>query len=156
MFYSTYGLNIASLKRVQLKPLAGVCLHRFCLILYLMSSFIIYIDSWCPMCVCFGSWLKRLDIFNAICQADIRTYEGSSISKEKGLDQLASINRHSRVFYGYDTIWQILVRLPLLWVFFPVFYILKVSRLGHWAYKELAIKRQIIPLHCKEEDCRPN
>ena len=121
-----------------------------------MSSFIIYIDSWCPMCVRFGSWLKRLDIFNGIRQADIRTYEGSAISKEKGLEQLASINRHSRVFYGYESIWQILVRLPLLWVFVPVFYILKVSRLGHLAYKELAIKRQIIPLHCKEEDCRPN
>ena len=79
-----------------------------------------------------------------------------AISKEKGLEQLASINRHSSVFYGYDSIWQIVVRLPLLWVFVPVFYILKVSRLGHWAYKELAIKRQIIPLHCKEEDCHPN
>lgn len=108
------------------------------------------------MCVRFGSWLKRLDIFNSICQADIRTYEGTAISKEKGLAQLASINRSSRVFYGYDSIWQILVRLPLLWVFVPAFYILKVSRLGHWAYKELAIKRQIIPLHCNEEDCRPN
>ena len=121
-----------------------------------MSSFVIYIDSWCPMCVRFGSWLKRLDIFNSICQADIRTYEGTAISKVKGLAQLASINRSSRVFYGYDSIWQILVRLPLLWVFVPAFYILKVSRLGHWAYKELAIKRQIIPLHCNEEDCRPN
>lgn len=121
-----------------------------------MSSFIIYIDSWCPMCVHFGSWLKRLDIFNVIRLADIRTYEGTAISKEKGLEQLASINRYSCIFYGYDSIWQILVRLPLLWVFVPVFYILKVSRLGHWAYKELAIKRQIIPLHCKDEYCRPS
>ena len=46
----------------------------------------------------FGSWFKRLDIFNGICQADIRRYEGTAISKEKGLEQLASINRHSRVF----------------------------------------------------------
>ena len=108
------------------------------------------------MCVNFGSWLKRLDIFNGIRQADIRTYEGTAISKEKGLKQLASINRHSRVFYGYDSILQIVVRLPLLWAFVPILYILKVSRLGYWAYKELANKRQIIPLHCKEEDCHPN
>tara|TARA_B100001057_G_C22860099_1_gene954149 strand:- start:763 stop:1083 length:321 start_codon:yes stop_codon:yes gene_type:complete len=104
----------------------------------------------------FGYWLNCVDIFNLIYQSDIRSYEGSVISKEKGLEQLASINRYSRVFYGYDSIWQILIRLPLLWVFIPVFYILKVSRLGHWIYKELAIKRQIFPLHCKEEDCRPN
>ncbi len=63
-----------------------------------MNSFIIYIDSWCPICMRFGSWFKRLDIFNGICQADIRRYGGTAISKEKGLEQLASINRHSRVF----------------------------------------------------------
>ena len=121
-----------------------------------MNSFIIYIDSWCPMCMRFGACLKCLDIFNAIRQADIRSYKGTVISKEKGLTQLASISKQSRVFYGYDSILQIVVRLPLLWVFVPFFYILKVSRLGHWAYKELAVKRQIIPLHCKEKDCYAN
>ena len=121
-----------------------------------MSSFIIYIDSWCPMCMRFGACLKYLDIFNGIHQADIRSYKGTIISKEKGLIELASINRQSRVYYGYDSILQIVVRLPLLWLFVPFFYILKVSRLGHWAYKELSVKRQIIPLHCKEKDCSSN
>ena len=121
-----------------------------------MNSLIIYIDSWCPMCMRFGASLKCLDIFNAIRQADIRSYKGTVISKEKGLTQLASINRQSRVFYGYDSILQIVVRLPLLWGIVPFCYILKVSRLGHWAYKELAVKRQIIPLHCKEKDCYAN
>jgi len=121
-----------------------------------MSSLVVYIDSWCPMCMRFGSFLKRLDVFKNIHHSDIRTYKGTAISKEKGLQQIASTNKHSRIFYGYDSIWQIVLRLPLLWVFVPVFYILKVSRLGHWAYNELAVKRQIIPLHCKEEECKPN
>ena len=119
-------------------------------------SLVIYIDKWCPLCVRFGTLLKRLDIFNNIRQSDIRLYEGHLVSKEKGLKVMASVNRHSMVFYGFDSIWQILLRLPLLWWLVPFFFVLKVSRIGHWCYKELAVKRQIIPLHCKEEDCNPN
>lgn len=108
------------------------------------------------MCVRFGALLKRLDVFNQIKQEDIRFYEGQLISKEKGLKVMASTNRHSSVFYGYDSIWQIVLRLPFLWVFVPLFFFLKMSRIGHWSYNELAVKRRIIPLHCQEEDCSPN
>ena len=120
-----------------------------------MSSLSIYIDSWCPMCVRFGAWLKRLDVFNRIKQEDIRHYEGELISKEKGLKVMASRDVQSRVFYGYDSIWQIVLRLPLLWLFVPLFFLLKVSRLGHLLYEELAVKRQIIPLHCQDKECLP-
>lgn len=120
-----------------------------------MSSLSIYIDSWCPLCVRFGSLLKNLDVFGNIQQKDIRTYEGTLISKEKGLQQLASLSPQSTVYYGFDSVWQIVLRLPLLWLFVPLFFLLKISRLGHWAYNELAVKRQIIPLHCKEEECSP-
>ena len=105
------------------------------------------------MCVRFGVLLKRMDIFKNIEQTDIRSYKGTLVSKEKGLGLLASVNRQSVVFYGYDSVWQIALRLPILWLFLPLFFILKVSRIGHLLYNELAIKRQIIPLHCKEEDC---
>jgi len=118
-----------------------------------MSSLSIYIDSWCPLCVRFGSLLKNLDVFGNIQQKDIRTYEGTLISKEKGLKVLASVDVQSRIFYGYDSVWKIVLCLPLLWLFVPLFFLLKISRLGHWAYNELAVKRQIIPLHCKEEEC---
>lgn len=119
-----------------------------------MSSLSIYIDSWCPLCVRFGALLKRLDIFKSIEQADIRTYEGTVVSKEKGLRLLASVNRKSVVYYGFDSVWQIALRSPLLWLFVPLFFLLKISRLGHLLYNELAVKRQIIPLHCKEEECK--
>jgi len=122
----------------------------------LKDGFIIYIDSWCSLCVRFGAFLQRLDIFDTIKQKDIRTYEGQLISKEKGLKVLASVDAQSRIFYGFDSVWQIVLRLPLLWLFVPLFFLLKVSRLGHIAYNELAVKRQIIPLHCQEKDCETN
>jgi predicted DCC family thiol-disulfide oxidoreductase YuxK len=115
----------------------------------------IYIDSWCPLCLRFGSLLKNLDVFGNIQQKDIRNYDGTLISKEKGLQQLASLSPQSIVYYGFDNVWQIVLRLPLLWLFVPLFFLLKISRLGHWGYNELAVKRQIIPLHCKEEECSP-
>ena len=121
-----------------------------------MSLLFIYIDSWCPICVRFGGLLKRLDIFHKIEQADIRLYQGNLVCKEQALKVIASVNRHSIVFYGFDSIFQILLRLPLLWWLVPLFFVLKVSRIGHWCYNELAEKRQIIPLQCKEEDCNLN
>ncbi|MGC6428123.1 MAG: DCC1-like thiol-disulfide oxidoreductase family protein [Flavobacteriales bacterium] len=119
----------------------------------MLSPLKIYVDYWCPMCLGFASFLQRIDIFNCIIQKDIRSYEGDLISKDKGLKLLASVNKDVEVFYGYDSIFQILLRLPVFWLLIPVFWIFKISRLGHLVYKELAIKRQIIPLHCKEEDC---
>jgi len=119
-----------------------------------MPSLTLYIDSWCPMCVRFAALLKRLDIFKSIEQADIRSYEGALVSKEKGLSLLASVSSKSKVYYGYDSVWQIALRLPVLWLFLPLFFIFKVSRIGHLLYNELAVKRQIIPLHCQEEECK--
>ena len=65
-----------------------------------MSSLSIYIDSWCPLCLRFGSLLKKLDVFGNIQQKDIRTYDGTLISKEKGLQQLTSLSPQSTVIDG--------------------------------------------------------
>ena len=121
-----------------------------------MNSFIIYIDSWCPMCVRFGSLITHLDILNNIIKADLRNYDGDLICKEKSVKQIASVDENNRVFYGFDSIWQIIVRLPLTWIFIPIFYFLKISSLGNWLYNELAVRRQIIPINCKDEECSSN
>lgn len=121
-----------------------------------MNSLTIYIDNWCPMCIRFGSLITYLDVLNKISKSDIRIYNDNLICKEKGLKQIASINEKNRIFYGYDSIWQIVIRLPLIWLFIPFFYFLKISGLGNWLYNELSVKRQIIPLHCKDHECKPN
>lgn len=121
-----------------------------------MNSLIIYIDTWCPQCVRFGDLIKSIDILKVIQFSDIRNYEDVLVCKEKGLRHLASINSQSNVFYGFDSIWQIVRRLPMIWLLAPFFFILKVSRLGYWIYNSLAVKRQIIPLHCSKKDCITN
>ena len=87
-----------------------------------MNSLTIYIDNWCPMCIRFGSLITYLDVLNKISKSDIRIYTDNLICKEKGLKQIASINEKNRIFYGYDSIWQIVIRLPLIWLFIPFFY----------------------------------
>ena len=91
-----------------------------------MNSLVIYIDYWCPMCIRFGSLITYLDVLNKISKSDIRMYTDDLICKEKGLKQIASINENNRIFYGYDSIWQIVIRLPLTWIFIPFFYFLKI------------------------------
>jgi hypothetical protein len=57
------------------------------------------------------------------------------------------------VFYGFDTIHQLGLTLPLFFAFSPITFLLKISRLGHFLYNELAVRHTIIPLHCDEKKC---
>lgn len=58
--------------------------------------------------------------------------------------------------YGFISIYLILLRLPIFWIFIPILYILKITKLGDYIYKELAIKRKIIPIHCDNKSCEIN
>ena len=55
--------------------------------------------------------------------------------------------------YGYNSLYLIFVRLPLFWLFIPILYIIKITNLGQILYKELALKRKIIPIHSDAEIC---
>lgn len=60
----------------------------------------------------------------------------------------------SQVFYGFISIYKILLRLPLYWILFfytfPLLYLAKVSGVGDFIYKQVAVKRKMIPLHCDD------
>jgi len=55
--------------------------------------------------------------------------------------------------YGYNSIYFIFIRLPLFWIFIPIFFIFKITKIGQFMYKELAVRRKIIPIHCNKESC---
>ena len=57
--------------------------------------------------------------------------------------------------YGFESIYRILKEIPLFWFFIPLFYFLKITRIGDFLYDEFAIKRKIIPIHC-DENCKIN
>ncbi len=113
----------------------------------------LYIDGWCILCKAFAKKLTNLDKHNYIAIEDIRTASHPLIDAEKAIKALASIDRNGNVYYGFDTIHELCFILPILFIFTPISYILKISQLGSFLYNELAIRRDIIPLHCDEKKC---
>lgn len=117
------------------------------------SKLKVFVDGWCPMCKRFEKILLKLDILNRIEIADIRTSEVPNQDfRVKGLKAIASIKENGKIYFGFDSIFQISLLIPFVWIFIPVLYLLKITKIGEFLYSELAMKRTIIPLHC-DEDC---
>ncbi|WP_213277004.1 DCC1-like thiol-disulfide oxidoreductase family protein [Chryseobacterium indologenes] len=116
----------------------------------------IYYDNYCPNCTLFVRNIKRLDWMNMLEIKELRNpshiSEAFGINKTLAEQQMASYDKKWR--YGFITIYMILLRLPLFWIFFPILFLFKITGLGQLIYKELAVKRKIIPIHCDEENCK--
>jgi predicted DCC family thiol-disulfide oxidoreductase YuxK len=117
------------------------------------STLKVFIDGWCPMCIRFGKILVKLDILNRIKIEDIRTSDVPTMDfRIQGLKAIASIKNNGKIYFGFDSMFQISMMTPVLWLFLPFMYIFKFTKIGDFLYSELAIKRTIIPLHC-DKDC---
>lgn len=121
-----------------------------------MKKITVYYDEWCPKCTKFYKIVHKVDMLGWIAFRPLR----------KNLEKMSFIDRDlalqgmpvrigKQVLYGYDTIFLIFQRLPLFWPVLPLLYLMKVTALGHFLYRELAIRRKIIPLHCSD-NCSVN
>jgi predicted DCC family thiol-disulfide oxidoreductase YuxK len=111
----------------------------------------LYYDNWCGNCIRFMRWVCRLDWFHLVSCKELRKEEHTGTAAGLNLalaeEQLASV--HKGVWkYGYDSLYRTLLRLPLFWLLAPFLWILKVTRLGTCLYRQLAVNRHIVPLHC--------
>jgi len=121
-----------------------------------MKKIIVIYDNWCPNCTKFIKTVKNLDWFNLIDCKQLRNKKDTEQFKNLNLE-LANIQMASYTNdwnFGFNSIFNILVRLPLFWIFIPILFLLKISGFGQLIYKELAINRKIIPLHCNENSCK--
>ena len=120
-----------------------------------MKKLTIFYDNWCPNCTRFNKIVEKLDWFNLIDSKQLRNIQNTQQFKDLKLglahQQMASYT--IKWNYGFVSIFLILSRLPIFWIFFPFLYIFKITGFGQLIYKELAIKRKIIPLHCDENSC---
>lgn len=120
-----------------------------------MKKLIVIYDNWCPNCTKFINIVKKLDWFNLINykqlrnKTDIQNFNNLNI--ELATKQMASFTTKWR--YGFISIFSILIRLPLFWLFSPILYFFNITRLGDYLYNELALKRKIIPIHCNSDSC---
>jgi predicted DCC family thiol-disulfide oxidoreductase YuxK len=116
---------------------------------------IIIYDNYCPKCTSFAKTVKKIDWLNLIIAKELRNEIDinslRNLNKNLAEKQMASFNK--KWHYGFNSLFEIFLRIPLFWLFLPLMYILKISKLGQFFYKELALKRKIIPLHCNSETC---
>lgn len=116
----------------------------------------VYYDNWCKNCTRLMNLIRQLDWFNLISCRELRNEEHTKIAPGLNLtlaeEQLASV--HKGIWkYGYDSLYWTILRLPLFWLLVPAFWVLKITRLGSCLYKQLAVNRHIVPLHCRQKDC---
>ena len=113
----------------------------------------VYYDSWCPKCVRFVTLIQKIDIFENINYESIRGLINENIDSKRALLEMPSIEIDSNeAVYGFNSLVNISKSLIILWFLYPVFFILKISKLGDILYREIANNRKIF--HCDELECK--
>ena len=120
-----------------------------------MNKFLIFYDNYCPNCTSFVNLIKKLDWFQFIQIKQLRNPQhiNNAIGIDKFLAEKQMASFDEKWYYGYETLYKIFMRIPAFWVFIPLLFLLKISRLGQTIYMQLAVNRQIIPLHCSKDFC---
>ena len=121
-----------------------------------MKNLIIVYDDWCHYCIRFSKLIKKFDILRKISFFKLRkdSIDIENFDNNLALKKMASY-KNGIWMYGFESIYRILKEIPLFWFFIPLFYFLKITRIGDFLYDEFAIKRKIIPIHC-DENCKIN
>lgn len=102
------------------------------------------------------NFTHKSDWLNLVSSKELRNEDHTK--NVEGLDlvlaekQLASVYK-GKWEYGYNSLYRVFVRVPLFWLFVPAFWLLKITRLGQYLYIQLAVNRQIIPIHCSDNEC---
>lgn len=110
------------------------------------------------MCTSITQKWANIDTFQIIAFKSFRQQENIkdiNIPLDKLELEMYCKNEKKQKFYkGIDAIFQICLRIPLLWIFVPILYLSIVIGIGDWIYKYIAKKRKIVPIgHCTENTC---
>lgn len=120
-----------------------------------MKTLIIFYDNHCPNCTKLAKMVQKLDCLKLIQIKELRNElhinPFRDIDLQLAKQEMASFGK--KWHYGYNSLYFIFARLPLFWLFIPFLYILKITTLGQLMYRELALKRKIIPIHCDAKIC---
>ena len=115
----------------------------------------IFYDNHCPNCTHFANLIVGLDWLGLVEIKQLRNpkHIDSAIGINQSLAEKQMASYDGQWSYGYRTLFKIFLKIPLFWLFIPLFWLLKISGVGQYLYVQLAVNRQIIPLHCTEESC---
>lgn len=118
-----------------------------------MKKIVIVYDNWCPNCTRFSNSVKKIDWLGLVEHLPLRNLpQGVNPDIDKALKLMAGTTGNGWT-YGFSTIYKIIARLPLFWLVLPIFWILRVTSFGSYLYQQLAVNRNIIPIHC-DDNCK--
>ena len=112
----------------------------------------VFYDGWCQFCRRSIGWLGQFDLFSLVEFVSFRelgVVERYELDAQKAERRMQSIGRNRKISEGMDTMIQIALRSPLLWLLMPL---LLLSRLvaGQRAYDAIASRRFVlIPGGCE-------
>lgn len=113
----------------------------------------IFYDNRCPICLRTKSVLERIDWWNNLLFVGIRNKTVFShypaLDEASALQRMASL-QHAEIIYGFESVFRIVRTLPILWIFAPLFYLLRWTKTGEKIYDEIALKRKLLPASCDE------
>ncbi|WP_267406677.1 MULTISPECIES: DCC1-like thiol-disulfide oxidoreductase family protein [unclassified Chryseobacterium] len=118
-----------------------------------MKKLIVYYDGWCPRCTKFMKTVKKIDWLQLTDFRSLRERDPSMKGIDYALAEKQMATYDKNWVYGYESIFKILIRLPLLWLFVPVLWLMHITKIGQAIYIQLAVNRKIIPLHCDNDVC---
>lgn len=144
----------------------------FTLLLYILIYFpltivnkmdIIYDDN-CGFCEKSIRILSFLDLFNRL--NILGNSEVKSLNNQEKVDkvlthpyfniEILGLNQNNNILYGADLYLQIFIRVDLLKIFLPLYYILYKLRLADLLYKYIAKRRLLISSVCRLESSNKN
>lgn len=119
---------------------------------WIYKRVVLYYDNWCPKCMIFKRIITELDISKSIHFEGLRNInlDHTKIDSRRALEEMPSMNLENKVVYGFDSILRVSRYTVLLWPVFPFMWMLKVSGLGDWIYRKIAIDRKLV-FSCDEE-----
>lgn len=114
---------------------------------------IVLYDNWCPMCKNIKNKIKKLDWLNLITMVGFRGREEELEIPPKKLEREmhAIILRNNKIVSGFDAFVSISLRIPFLWLLWPLLVFFNIIRVGPKIYTFIANRRNIVPTgHCNK------
>ncbi|CCQ94785.1 putative Membrane protein / vitamin k-dependent gamma-carboxylase [[Clostridium] ultunense Esp] len=127
----------------------------------IFPDFTVYYDGYCNYCSRTARIIHFLDcfgLFRVVSYRQDSSYLHYGLTFEDVDEEMHIIKKQNdriKIYRGFDSVAEIVNNLPLLWMFVPFIYLLRISGLGYKLYPWIANNR-MVPLNgqiCKNEAC---
>lgn len=110
------------------------------------AQIIVFYDGHCSFCRRTAAWIRRIDILAGVTVSSFRheeSYRQYGVALP-ALEGEMHVVADSVIYKGFDAVQLLARRMPLLWPFVPLFWLLAQAGLGDRLYRLLADNRVVV------------